>query len=219
MSIWKRVRDLVTAHAYDVLEKLEKPERMVKQYIRELEQEWMQAEQALARQMVLKKKQESLIRDIEEAIAKRERQAKLAVETGEDAIARLALQDKLLLEKKEQAYRKQLETIEQQTEILAEQLKDLRETYEELKNKQFALLTRLHAARSIQSLDDTLASAHAEGVKKKFARLEERVLWMEMEAQARREGHAFSPSLDSRLRDQHLQEEVEQALEKLKREA
>ncbi|GIM45304.1 protein LiaH [Collibacillus ludicampi] len=216
MSILKRIQDIVLANVNEVLDKIENPVCMVKHYIREMENEILQAEKALSRQMVIKKKHEMLIEETEAAIAKRDRQAKLAVETGEDHIAKLALQDKLLLEKKLEEYRKQHETIKQQTVSLGDQVKKMKEKHRELKNRQLVLLSRANAAQSMKKLQSFLSTVDAESVTKEFARLEERVLMMEIEANARRGTQGIDLGIESRFAEQAIQDEVEKELEKLK---
>jgi len=100
MGIFKRVKHVVLADLHDMIDKCEDPIRMTKQYIRELEEQLEQAQQALAQQFVLEQKYERLIADAEEMIAKRARQAKLAVEKNEEPIAKMALQEKVAYEKK-----------------------------------------------------------------------------------------------------------------------
>jgi phage shock protein A len=216
MSILKRIQDLVLANVHEALDKIENPVSMIKHYLREMECEILQAEKALTRQMVITKKHEMLIEETEAAIAKRDRQAKLAVETGEDHIAKLALQDKLILDKKLEEYRKQHETIKQQAVILGEQLKKMKEKHGELKNRQLVLLSRANAAQSMKKLQSFLSTVDAESVTKEFARLEERILMMEAEVKARQGTQGIDLGIESRDTEQIVHDEVEKELEKLK---
>ena len=50
MGIFKRVKHMATADMHNFLDKVENPVSMVKQYIRELEEQIGQAQQALAQQ-------------------------------------------------------------------------------------------------------------------------------------------------------------------------
>ncbi|MBE2949951.1 PspA/IM30 family protein, partial [Anoxybacillus flavithermus] len=110
MGILKRVKHVVLADLHDMIDKCEDPIRMTKQYIRELEEQLEQAQQALAQQFVLEQKYERLIADAKEMIEKRARQAKLAVEKNEEPIAKMALQEKIAYEKKLELYTQQYNT-------------------------------------------------------------------------------------------------------------
>src|SRR5690242_9105178 len=115
MGIFKRVRDIAVANVNEALDKLECPATMIKQYMRDIESEIARAEAAITTQLVMEKKQERLLADTEDLIAKRTRQAQLAIDTGEDNIAKLALQDKLAYEAKLGTYRDQYNTIKANT--------------------------------------------------------------------------------------------------------
>lgn len=216
MNVFKRVQNIVLANVNELLEKLENPVSMVKYYITELESEITEAETTLTEQLILKKSLQVSIGETEEVIAKRERQAKLAVETGEENIAKLALQDKLIQQNKLEVQQKQLETLENQITVLVDRLKELKEKYGELKNKQTILIARAKAAQSIQKLNTSIASTDSARVLKEFARMEERVAFMEIEANAVRNSHEIGRTVESHFAEQQLKEQVEKELEKLK---
>jgi phage shock protein A len=99
MGIFKRLKTIASADLNGVLDRMEDPIAMLNQYVREMEQDLAKGQDALSRQLFLKNKQQSLIWETETLIAKRAGQAKLAVERGEDSMAKLALQEKLTHEK------------------------------------------------------------------------------------------------------------------------
>lgn len=55
MSIFRRIKNIVTADVHEALNKLENPVSMLKQYIRETEQQVVKAQQALSQQLFLEK--------------------------------------------------------------------------------------------------------------------------------------------------------------------
>src|SRR6478609_4703012 len=99
MGIFKRLKTITMAEINGLLDGIENPIAMLNEYSREMEEEIAKGQQALARQIFVEKKQEALISDTKALVDKRVRQAKLALEHGEEQMAKLAVQEKLLLEK------------------------------------------------------------------------------------------------------------------------
>ncbi|MCL6587971.1 MAG: PspA/IM30 family protein [Anoxybacillus sp.] len=212
MGLFKRVKTIVLADINDLIDKCEDPISMTKQYLRELEEQLEKAQQALAQQFVVENRYERLIQHAEEMIEKRARQAKLAVEKNEEAIAKMALQEKLLYEKKLEMYKQQYTTLTEKTTYLKEQIKKLKETYEELKVKQLDLIARANMAKAIQTINQTLVSFRPDHVLKGFARMEERIFALEAEAKASSYVYESQRAVTSPAFD----EEVEKELAKLK---
>ncbi|MGX1983994.1 phage shock protein A (PspA) family protein [Thermolongibacillus altinsuensis] len=212
MGLFKRVKNVMLADLHDLIDKLEDPISMTKQYLRELEEQMEKAQRALAQQFAIERRYEQLIQQAEEMIEKRARQAKLAVEKNEEAIAKMALQEKIAYEKKLALYKQQYETLKEKTTYLTEQLKQLHEKYEELKAKQLDLIARANAAQAIKDINASLISFNPEHALKGFARMEERILALEAEAKA----SSYLYESYKALHTLPLQNEVEKELEQLK---
>ncbi|WP_129731773.1 hypothetical protein [Bacillus sp. OTU530] len=75
-----------------------------------------------------------LVAEADNIIEKRVRQANLAVDRNEDNVAKIALQNKIVPERKFASY-KQQETIQAQAANLYEKIKKLKGKHEELKLK------------------------------------------------------------------------------------
>ncbi|WP_242220943.1 PspA/IM30 family protein [Bacillus cereus group sp. BfR-BA-01380] len=216
MGIFKRIKNIVMADVHQTLDKLESPVSMLKQYLRETEEQITKAQKALSHQFYLEKKYEALIVETDALIAKRTRQAELAVSRAEDHMAQLALQDKIITEKKATLYREQYEITKQQTAALYEQIDKLQEKYQELQYKELVLVSRLNAAQAIKEGNAALTSFHTENAAKGFARVESYVQKLEAEAAASNYFYQLKSPNQTEILDQGLQEEVKQALEKLK---
>jgi phage shock protein A len=216
MSIFKRVRDIVLSDVHEALDKAEKPLSMLNQYIRDMEEQVEKAQDALANQLYLEKKYEILVTEAEAVIAKRTRQAELAVSENEDEMAKLALQEKILTEQKAKMYREQYEITKQQTAVLYEQIDKLKEKYQELQYKKLVLVSRAHAARSIREGQASLASFNTEDAVKGFARVEEYVHKLEAEAAASSYFYQLKYPEQTAFLDYQLQEDVHRELEQLK---
>ncbi|NWQ42416.1 PspA/IM30 family protein [Bacillus sp. EB106-08-02-XG196] len=218
MGIFKRVKTITKAEINGLLDGMEDPIAMLNEYSRELEQEILKGQKALSQQYLVEKKQAALLLETEELIAKRTRQAKLAIEQEEDTIAKLAVQEKLLHEKQFTLYQQQLEAIKEQTQILVEKLNQLKETYNELQHKKILLASRANVAQTIKQIQKATVSFQTDNIARGVARAEERIMLMEAQVQA---GSQFSSPLaqhDAVFQNYVREEELEKELEKLKRE-
>ncbi|MFD3445602.1 PspA/IM30 family protein [Microbacteriaceae bacterium 4G12] len=216
MGIFKRIRNIFVADVHETLDKLENPMSMLKQYLRETEEQIAKSQQSLAQQFYLEKRYEAMIAQAEEIIAKRTRQAELAVSRDEDNMAQLALQDKITNEKKVALYREQYEVTKQQTAALYEQIDKLQEKYQELQHQKLVLVSRLNAAQAIKTNNAALDSFHTEHAVRGFARVETYVQKVEAEAAASNYFYNLNHKASAPAFNHQLQEEVQQALEQLK---
>ncbi|MFE9079539.1 PspA/IM30 family protein [Bacillus mobilis] len=216
MGILTRIKNIVVADVHQTLDKIENPVSMLKQYLRETEQQITKAEKALSHQYYLEKKYEALISETDALIAKRTRQAELAISREEDHMAQLALQEKIVNEKKAELYRKQYEITKEQTATLYEQIDKLQKKYGELQYKELVLVSRLHAAQAIKESNRAIDSFHTESTAKGFARIESYVQKLEAETAASNYFYNMKSPNQQEVLDQNLQEEVQRELEKLK---
>lgn len=212
MGIFKRLKSIALADVHEVLDKAEDPVSMLKQHIRDMEEQLVKAQQALAGQLGLEKQCEALVVQAQAVVEKRLRQANLAIERNEDEAAKLALQDKIVNERRLLAYKQQYEAVQAKTAELQSKVKVLQEKYEELKLKQQELASRAHTAKAVQAIQTTISSFGADSAVQGFSRMEERIWALEAETKASQELAApLQPS-----RNALLQAEAEQELEQLK---
>lgn len=218
MGIFKRIKTIAKADINGLLDGFENPIAMLNEYSREMEQEMAIAQKALARQIFVENKQAALILETRNLIEKRIRQAKLAIDQGEETIAKLAVQEKLIHEKQLSLYEQQYEAIKGQTQILKEKLDELQEIYKELQHKKLLLATRANVAQSIKQIQKATNSFQTDNIVRGVARMEEQILLMEAEVQAG--GQFANPSVqhDAYYRNYVNEEDLNRELEKLKSE-
>jgi len=218
MGIFKRLKTITMAEINGLLDGMEDPIAMLNEYSREMEQEIVKGQNALARQIFVEKKQEALISEVKSLVDKRTRQAKLAIEQGDEQMARLAVQEKLNKESQLQLYVDQLASIKGQTQILVEKLDQLKETYNQMQQKKILLASRANVAQSMKQIQKVTVSFNTDDMARGVARAEERILMMEAEVQA---GNQFSTPLaqfDEAYSSYVSDEELNKELEKLKSE-
>jgi phage shock protein A len=216
MGIFNRIKNIVVAETNGFLDQVEKPVRMLNHYVREAEDELAKGQQALANQIFLEKKQAALIVQTKEVLEKRARQAKLAVEHRDEQIAKLALQEKLIQEEKLSQYEAQLVTIKAQTADLLDKLEQFQEKVDELKHRRLLLLSKLNVTQSLKQINDSFVSFNTDHITKGFAQVEERILRLESEVEARQQLVASARPVNSYYVDSTLQEQVEKEFQQLK---
>lgn len=217
MGIFRRVKHMATADANHFLDKIENPVSMVKQYIRDLEEQMGQAQQALAQQYVIEQRYGALIDETTAFIMKRSRQAELAVDRQEDAIAALAIEEKLHHQEKLALYKKQHEATKHQTAALLDQMKRMKEKYDQLILQQQNLLSRISAAQAVQASTAVLHPYGINRVDQGLAHLEEKVWRIEAQAYAGiKAGEVLntSPSYAEQERREEIQKELAALKEK-----
>jgi phage shock protein A len=213
MGIFKRLKTITMAEINGLLDGFEDPIAMLNEYSREMEQEIVKGQKALARQIFVEKKQAALISETKAVVDKRSRQAKLAIEQGDEAMAKLAVQEKLNHDRQLQLYEEQYESIKGQTQILIGKLDELKETYNQMQQKKILLASRANVAQSMKQIQKATVSFQTDDIARGVARAEERILMMEAEVQA---GNQFATPLaqfeavnSSFVSDEELNKEIE----------
>lgn len=218
MGIFKRLKTMTKAQLNGLLDGMEDPIAMLNEYSRELEDEIVKAQKALSLQILVEKKQANLLLETEGLVDKRTRQAKLAIEQGEDTIAKIAVQEKLTNEKQLALYQQQFEAIKSQTELLIDKINELKETYNELQHKKILLASRANVAQSMKQIQQATTNFQTDNIARGVARAEEQIMLMEAQVQAG--SHFINPlsQHDAAYQTYVNNEELERELEKLKNE-
>lgn len=218
MSIFKRLRDLTLANIYAIIEKAEDPVIMTDQYLRNMEEDLAEAENALASQIALEKKFQRLYEEQAALIKKREEQALLAAQEQKADLARQALIEKREAQQKMQSYKDSYEQNRQASTHLKQQLEEMLRQYHELKNKRDTLAARTNAAKAQLEISRATAGIGTGSALSGIKRMEEKVLQMEAEAVASSEIRQMKPSLDVSLdnlsRDKEIEEELAALMKK-----
>jgi phage shock protein A len=209
MGIFKRLKRITNAEVNGFLDRLEDPIAMLNEYSREMEQEIDRGQQALARQIFTEKRQAALILDTQSLIDKRTRQAKLALEKGDEAMAKLAVQEKLIHEKQLALYKDQYETLKAQTLSLTEKLNELKNKYHELQQRKVLLASRANVAQSMKEIQKADFSFQTDTISRGVARAEEQIMMMEAKVQAGNAMSTHEAAFKNLVDDEELLLEIE----------
>ena len=147
VNIWK-------SNVNDLLDKMEDPEKMVRQLVRDMEVGVDQAVEDLSRAVANQRRLERQEEQTKAEIEKWQAKAEQAVEKGDEEYARLALTRKAELAKTAEELPAVLAESRETTAQLRIQLEEMRAKLEETRKRQDDLIARYRAARSSQGREE-----------------------------------------------------------------
>ena len=214
MGLLERVSTLIRANINDLVDRAEDPEKMIKQVILDMENQFLQVKTQVAVSIADQHMLEKKLRENEDTGKDWMRKAEIAVDKGQDDLARAALDRYQTSQRLAQSYREQVGDQKAQVEALKGALMKLEQKLEEAKSKRDLLLARHRrsialgkAAHAQTALGDNSKSAT-------FDRLRDRV--HHNEAVATAEVDLLADDVGERLTRLDRDAEVDRLLAELK---
>lgn len=184
MGLLERVSTLIRANLNDLVDRAEDPEKLIKQLILDMENQYLQVKTQVAVSIADQHMLEKKFRENDDAGKDWMRKAEIAVDKAQDDLARAALDRYQTSQKLALSYREQVDDQNMQVETLKNALIKLEQKLEEAKSKRDLLLARHRrsiamgkAARAQATLGDHSKSAS-------FDRMKDRVNHTESAASA-----------------------------------
>lgn len=184
MGIFSRMGDIMKANINDLIDRAEDPEKMVKQIIRDLQQEVSKSTQALGKAMASQRIAERQYKTALQTSADWEAKAKAALAAGNTELAKKALSYKVKADADVTSYQQMYETITTQTDAIRNQVETLKAKLEEAKSRQAMLVARSQMAKTQKNLAQSMGGINASSSMDKFNRMEEKIMQQEAEAAA-----------------------------------
>ena len=122
MNVFKRLSDIVSSNINSALDKMEDPKKMISLMIDEMEETAIEVRSSIAEKTAAQTTLEREIKSKEEAITRWTERAKMAVDKGNDDLAREAIAEKKTLEKQLVSLKSNLEVLKGIIVSLREQL-------------------------------------------------------------------------------------------------
>ncbi|TNJ64578.1 PspA/IM30 family protein [Paenibacillus hemerocallicola] len=207
MSLMRRMRDITVATLNERLEQAEDPVKLIDQYLAAQREQIMQSEKVHRQLMVHAQSLRQQVTSAEQLRDKREQQALIALKAGEDHVAKMALQEKLLQEEKYEQFKELYDQSKHSIVELEEQLDQLKRDFDEVLSKRQYYMARLESVRLQKRMNESMqGSLGING--RTFHRLEERISDMELETRSLRDVRQMGRELA------HAGGEMQQALER-----
>jgi phage shock protein A len=214
MALLERVSTLIRANLNDLIDKAEDPEKMIKQVILDMQNQLLQVKTqvavAIADLHVLEKKQ----KETAEKHAEWTRKAELAVDKGQDDLARAALERAVSYKQVDERFTQQIAGQRAQVEELKSALRKLEQKLAEAKSMSDMLIAQHRRSRALSKASDArMAMADGSGAAA-FDRMQKKIQHSEAVSQAKTEMLADNP--EEQLTALEKQDRIEQMLAEIK---
>lgn len=184
MAIFQRIGDVLKANINDLIDRAENPEKMVKQIIIDMEEQLTGATQALGQAMASEKQAQRQLEQAKASSQDWENKAKLALQNGNEELARRALESKVNMDKSIAQFQATYDSISQQTAQLRDNVQVMRGKLDEARARQNLLIARARMADAQKGIATSLSGANSASAFSKLDKMERKIEGKEAEAAA-----------------------------------
>jgi len=212
MALLDRVATLVRANLNDLIDRAENPEKMLKQVILDMENQYLQVKTqvaiALADLHLLEKKK----KDNADKHAEWMRKAELAVDKQDDELARAALERAMSFQQLTDSFDQQIADQETQVEALKAALKKLELKLSEARGKADLLIAQHRRSRAVSRAAEVQLTPTGEN--HTLDRMQTKVA--HEEALGRAKGEILGDDIDGRLHALEREQKIDALLAEIK---
>jgi phage shock protein A len=184
MGLFDRIKRVVGANVNDLINKAEDPEKMLEQSILEMQEDLVKLRQGIAQAIAAQNRTDKQYNDAQSEVNKWQRNAELALQKGEEDLARQALQRKKTANETSVSLKTSLDQQTATVESLKKNLVQLESKISEAKTKKEMLKARITAAKAQEQLGSMVSGMSSSSSMAAFERMEEKVLMQEARAQS-----------------------------------
>lgn len=215
MSIFTRIRDILSANVNAMLDNAEDPEKMANEYLRQLNNEEYEVKTSVAAAMADATKLNRMEAQYMAETESWDRKAEAALRAGDEELAKAALARKVQANKLYHQYQEQSNAQEAQVEQLQQALVQLQTRIAEVQAKRDLIVAKKNRAQTQEAIQRTVRGVSQITALDKLDQLEDRVDQRldKAEAMAKLEGD----TLENKFRDLERDADVNSELEELKK--
>ncbi|HWR16595.1 MAG TPA: PspA/IM30 family protein [Terriglobales bacterium] len=215
MALLERVTTLVRANLNDLVDRAENPEKMIKQVILDMQNQFMQVKTQVAiaiadLHLLEKKKKENLDKESEWM-----RKADLAVGKKDDALARAALERALSFKLMATNFDEQIADQKVQVDLLREALSKLEQKIAEAESKSELLIAQHRRSKAVGRAADASSAADSRDKTATFDRMKNKVMREEAINQAKAEVEG-SGEIERKFAQMEKDEQIDKLLAEIK---
>lgn len=216
-TLIKRITRIISAQVNAGADAVENPELMMRQTIREMEENLCRAKKEIVRTIAGKNMLEKEVLQTHSSVQTWQKNAETALKHDQEHLAREALIRKKELEAAEESMKHNLDKATQNCDLLKSHLKHLEHQLREAKRNFLSLLTRQRSALACRHLHDFSSPDHTTGTHTvNLTRFETKISEMEACAKAAFELEEEHNGIKTRIERLSIEKEVESELDKLK---
>ncbi len=190
MGLPERIIMVLKSNLNAIVSAAEDPEKILEQLIFDMQEDLSQLRQAVAQAIAALKIQEQQYNQSTTQAQEWEKRAMLAIQKGDDALAKEALSRKKTHTESANTLKAGLQQQTVQVELLKKNLPAIAGKIAEAKSKKELLKVRLQTSKSQEKLNNILGSVNTNSAEATFARMEEKILKAEALASATAELNA-----------------------------
>ncbi len=214
MGLFDRIWRLMRANLNSLISQAEDPEKILEQTVLDMQEDLFQLRQAVAQAIATQKRTERQCSQAQTTGDEWYRRAQLALQRGEEDLAREALTRRKSYQDTAEAMGSQLGQQKVVVEQLRQNMMKLESKISEAKTKKDLYIARARSAKASQQITEMLERTNPGGAMQAFERMEEKVL--QMEAQAEAVAELGTDDLEKRIASLGEADEVEAELAALK---
>lgn len=184
MNIFERAVRVVKSYANALVSSAEDPEKLLDQTVLEMNEDLTKLRQATAQVLASQRQLENKYKAAQQTGDDWYRRAKLALEKGEEDLAREALKRRKDYEDNAKALKTQLDQQTSVVEKLISNTRLLESKIQEAKSKKDTLKARAQSAKTAQKVNEMLGNINTSSALGAFEKMEEKVNALEAEAEA-----------------------------------
>jgi phage shock protein A len=214
VGLLDRISLLVRSNVNDAIDRAEDPEKAIKQLLLDMNSQLIQVKTQVAAAIADEKRLRSTYESSQRQADEWQRKAELAIDRGEEDLAKEALQRRINYANTAAGLEEQWKAQSAQVQMLKDGLRKLESKISEADAKKELLIARHRSARAQEQMHKTLTGVQGMSSTSDFARLERKVEHQEARAQAYTD--LSTDSLDTKFEALESESEVDKQLRELK---
>lgn len=184
MGLFDRIMRVIRANLNNLVSRAEDPEKILEQTVLDMQEDLIQLRQAVAQAIATQKRTERQYSQATSTADEWYKRAQLAIQKGDDTLAREALTRRKSYQETATAMKTQLDQQETVVAQLKQNMMKLESKISEAKTKKDLYIARARSAKATQQINEMLGQVGTGGAIAAFERMEEKVLQMEAQAEA-----------------------------------
>ncbi|XXG44920.1 hypothetical protein AAC387_Pa02g0149 [Persea americana] len=184
MNLFDRLARVIKSYANAVISSVEDPEKILEQTVLEMNDDLTKMRQATAQVLASQKRLENKYKAAQQASDDWYRRAQIALEKGEEDLAREALKRRKSYADNASTLKAQFDQQKNVVENLVSNTRLLESKIQEAKSKKDTLKARAQSAKTATKVSEMLGNVNTSSALSAFEKMEEKVMAMESQAEA-----------------------------------
>lgn len=180
MGLFERIMGVIRSLINSLISQAEDPEKILEQAVMDMQTDLISVRQAVAQAIATQKQTEREYERIKSTADEWYRRAQLALQKGDENLAKEALIRRQSYQQTANSLKKQIDSQQEIVSKLKNNMRVLESKIDEAKRKKDIYIARARSAQASEKLSEMLGGLTNSGVQSAFERMEEKV--MELEA-------------------------------------